>query len=84
MMTHHPQIGAACEDWLEEENLLTEVNEIAIREVIAWQLHQEIRTKGMIETTVSADNNRVWIAIESSITLTRSMSIFAIESIEIE
>jgi antitoxin HicB len=52
-MTNNPHLGSAFDDWLEEENLLTEVNESAIKIVIAWQLQQEMTAKGMTKTAVA-------------------------------
>ena len=34
-MTHHPRLESTFDDFLDEENLLAEVNEIAIKRVIA-------------------------------------------------
>jgi antitoxin HicB len=48
---HH--IGSSFDDFLEEENLLTEANEIAIKRVIAWQLQQEIESKHLTKTSVA-------------------------------
>lgn len=53
MKSHNPQIGLAFDDYLEEENLLTEANEIAIKRVIAWQLQQEIKSKHLTKTSVA-------------------------------
>jgi antitoxin HicB len=48
---HH--IGSSFDEFLEEENLLTEANEIAIKRVIAWQLQQEIESKHLTKTSVA-------------------------------
>ncbi|WP_373539081.1 hypothetical protein [Chamaesiphon sp.] len=45
---HH--IGSSFDDFLDEEELLTQVNKIAIKRVIAWQIKQEIETKQMTKT----------------------------------
>jgi DNA-binding Xre family transcriptional regulator len=52
-MTINPHLGSTFDDFLEEENLLAEVNEIAIKRVIAWQLQQEMAAKGMTKTAVA-------------------------------
>jgi antitoxin HicB len=52
-MKNNPYIGSSFDDFLDEENLLTQVNEIAIKRVIAWQLQQEIETKQMTKTGVA-------------------------------
>jgi antitoxin HicB len=49
----NPHVGSSFDDFLEEENLLTEANEIAIKRVIAWQLQQEIESKRMTKTSVA-------------------------------
>jgi antitoxin HicB len=53
MKNSNPHIGSSFDDFLDEENLLTQVNEIAIKRVIAWQLQQEIETKQMTKTSVA-------------------------------
>jgi antitoxin HicB len=53
MKTSNPHIGSSFDDFLEEENLLAEANEIAIKRVIAWQLQQEIESKNMTKTSVA-------------------------------
>jgi antitoxin HicB len=52
-MNSNPHIGSSFDDFLDEEDLLTQVNEIAIKRVIAWQLKQEIETKHMTKTGVA-------------------------------
>jgi antitoxin HicB len=49
----NPHIGSSFDDFLEEENLLTEANEIAIKRVIAWQLKKEIELKRLTKTSVA-------------------------------
>jgi antitoxin HicB len=53
MTSNNPQIGSSFDDFLDEENLLIEANEIAIKRVIAWQLQQEIESKHMTKTSVA-------------------------------
>jgi antitoxin HicB len=50
MKNSNPYIGSSFDDFLDEENLLAEANEIAIKRVIAWQLQQEIESKQMTKT----------------------------------
>lgn len=47
MNRNNPHLGSSFDDFLNEENLLTAANEIAIKRVIAWQLKQEIESKHM-------------------------------------
>ena len=53
MKSSNPHIGSSFDIFLDEENLLTQVNEIAIKRVIAWQIQQEIETKQMTKTGVA-------------------------------
>lgn len=50
MKNSNPCIGSSFDNFLDEENLLAEANEIAIKRVIAWQLQQEIESKQMTKT----------------------------------
>ena len=53
MTNNNPHIGSSFDEFLDEENLLVEANEIAIKRVIAWQLQQEIESKHMTKTSVA-------------------------------
>lgn len=53
MTNNNPHIGSSFDDFLDEENLLAEANEIAIKRVIAWQLQKEIESKHMTKTDVA-------------------------------
>jgi antitoxin HicB len=53
MKNNNSYIGSSFNDFLDEENLLVEANEIAIKRVIAWQLQQEIESKHMTKTDVA-------------------------------
>ncbi len=53
MKNNNLHIGSSFDDFLEEEGILTQANEIAIKRVIAWQLLQEIETKQMTKTGVA-------------------------------
>lgn len=39
-MTTHPYIGSSLDDFLEEDGILEEVDAIAIKRVLAWQVSQ--------------------------------------------
>lgn len=39
-MKKNPRIGSSFDDFLEEEGMLDEINTIAIKRVIAWQIEQ--------------------------------------------
>ena len=53
MTNWNNHLGSSLDDLLVEEDLLTEVNEIAIKRVIAWQLQQEIEAKQMTKTEMA-------------------------------
>jgi antitoxin HicB len=53
MTNNNPHLGSSFDDFLDEENLLVEANEIAIKRVISWQLQQEIESKRMTKTDVA-------------------------------
>ena len=53
MSKNNPYIGSSLDDFLAEEDVLTDVNEIAIKRVIAWQLQQEIEAKQMTKTDMA-------------------------------
>ena len=45
--------GSTVESWLEEEGLLEEANAAAIKSVLAWQLREEMRTRGITKTRMA-------------------------------
>ena len=45
-MTHSP-IGSSFEDFLKEEGIYEEVQAQAVKEVLAWQIEQAIKTQGL-------------------------------------
>jgi antitoxin HicB len=51
-MNNNPHVGSCFDDFLDEENLLDRVNEIAIKRVIDWQLQQEIMA---IDCSIDSD-----------------------------
>jgi antitoxin HicB len=53
MKNSNPHLGSSFDDFLDEESLLAEAKEIAIKRVIAWQLQQEIASKNMTKTSVA-------------------------------
>ncbi|MEL7143480.1 MAG: Fis family transcriptional regulator [Cyanobacteria bacterium J06573_11] len=46
-MTHNPHIGSSLDELLEEDGLLAEVNAIAIKRVLAWQVSEAMSTQGL-------------------------------------
>lgn len=47
------QIGSPIEDWLEEENILQEATLAAVKNVIAWQLSEEMRLKNITKVRMA-------------------------------
>ncbi|WP_019502982.1 XRE family transcriptional regulator [Pseudanabaena sp. PCC 6802] len=41
-MTDNPYVGSTLDDLLEEDEILTEVNALALKRVLAWQIRQEM------------------------------------------
>jgi predicted transcriptional regulator len=52
-MTEVSPIGSSFESFLEEEGLLQSVDEAAIKEVIAWQVAEEMRSRGLTKTALA-------------------------------
>ena len=48
----HP-IGSSFENFLAEEGLLASVDEAAVKEVIAWQVGQAMRQRGLSKTAMA-------------------------------
>ncbi len=46
-------IGSSFESFLEEEGLLQSVDEAAIKEVIAWQVAEEMKGRGLTKTSLA-------------------------------
>jgi antitoxin HicB len=53
-MSSNPHIGSSLDDLLEAEGILTEVNAIALKRVLAWQIAEEMTAKGMTKTAMAA------------------------------
>ena len=47
MATKADTLGSSCDSFLEEAGLLEEVNAAAMKRVIAWQLSQAMKAKGL-------------------------------------
>ena len=76
MTNNNPYLGSSFDDFLAEEDLLTTVNEIAIKRVIAWQLQQELEAQQITKTemakamgTSRAALNRLLAPDNASVTL---------------
>ena len=56
-MTTNPYIGSSLDDLLEEDGILEEVDAIAIKRVLAWQVSQLMQEKGLTKTTMAQEMN---------------------------
>lgn len=45
-MSKHEPIASSLDDLLEEEGMLSEVNTLALKRVLSWQIAQEMEEKG--------------------------------------
>ncbi len=53
MTTTNPYLGSSLDDLLEEEGILTEVNAIALKRVLAWQVSQEMERRGLSKSQMA-------------------------------
>lgn len=56
-MTNNPHIGSSLDDLLEEDGVLVEVNAVALKRVLAWQLLQEMSKRGLSKSQMAASMN---------------------------
>jgi predicted XRE-type DNA-binding protein len=50
----HGPVGATFESWLEEEGLLEEATEHAVKAVISWQLQKTMEERGLSKKAMAA------------------------------
>ncbi len=53
-MTHNSHIGSSLDDFLEEDGILAEVNAVALKRILAWQILQEMDRKGLSKSQMAA------------------------------
>lgn len=56
-MTTNPYIGSLLDDLLEEDGILEEVDAIAIKRILAWQVQELMQEKGFNKTTMAQEMN---------------------------
>lgn len=56
-MTSNPHIGSSLDDFLEEDGVLAEVNAVALKRMLAWQILQEMNAKGLSKSRMAASMN---------------------------
>lgn len=52
-MNNNPYIGSSLDKLLEEDNILTEVEAVALKRVLAWQIEQAMLEKGLTKTEMA-------------------------------
>jgi antitoxin HicB len=52
-MTNNPYIGSSLDDLLEEDGVLAEVNAVALKRVLAWQVLQEMKRRGLSKSQMA-------------------------------
>lgn len=52
-MNNNPHIGSSVDSLLEEEGTLAEINSIALKRVIAWQIEQAMNEKKLTKTAMA-------------------------------
>jgi antitoxin HicB len=52
-MKTHQHVGSSLDDLLEEEGMLSEVNTLALKRVLSWQIAQEMEAKGMTKQAMA-------------------------------
>jgi antitoxin HicB len=56
-MTNNPYIGSSLDDFLEEDGVLAEVNGVALKRVLAWQVLQEMKKRGLSKSQMAVAMN---------------------------
>jgi predicted XRE-type DNA-binding protein len=56
-MTTNPHIGSSLDDLLEEDGVLEEVDAIAIKRVLVWQVQELMQEKGLTKTAMAQEMN---------------------------
>lgn len=56
-MNNNPHIGSSFDELLEEDNILDEVNSIALKRIFAWQIEQAMKENGLTKTEMASRMN---------------------------
>jgi hypothetical protein len=57
MNDNNPHIGSSFDDFLEEEGLSAEIEAVALKRVIAWQIEQAMKEKNMSKAAMAKAMN---------------------------
>jgi antitoxin HicB len=52
-MKNNTHVGSSLDDLLEEDGILAEVNAIALKRVLAWQVLQEMQNRGLSKSQMA-------------------------------
>jgi antitoxin HicB len=52
-MTKNPCIGSSLDDLLEENEILAEANAVALKRVLAWQILEEMKERGLSKSQMA-------------------------------
>ncbi|NEO35673.1 MAG: XRE family transcriptional regulator [Moorea sp. SIOASIH] len=52
-MNNNPYIGSSLDELLEDDNILAEVEAVALKRVLAWQIEQAMLEKGLTKTEMT-------------------------------
>jgi antitoxin HicB len=56
-MTHNPYVGSTLDELLEEDGILAEVDAVALKRVLTWQILQEMEKKGLNKSQMAVSMN---------------------------
>ncbi len=63
-MIDNPHVGSSLDDLLEEEGVLSEVNAVALKRVLAWQVSQEMSNRGLSKSQMAIEMNTSRTALD--------------------
>jgi antitoxin HicB len=52
-MSNNCHLGSAFDEFLEQEGILNEVTEIALKRVLAWQIEQAMKERGLTKSKMA-------------------------------
>lgn len=52
-MQNHPNVGSTLDDFLHEDGINEKATVAAVKRVIAWQLHEEMKRIGLTKTAMA-------------------------------
>jgi len=90
-MVKNPHFGTSLDDFLEEERILEEANARSLKKVLAWQIEEAMKARGLTKTemanrmgTSRSQLNRLLDPENESLTLSTLSSAAAILGKEVE